>query len=268
MTCRAYRPGAAAFGGCILTKRMFLAFFTAAALCALMGGCETAAGPSGTGPAARPAPEGILEAQLSAPAEGALIATVSTSMGDFSLVLFPEQAPMAVENFVGLAQRGYYNGLPFHRVIEGFLIQTGDAGGTGSGGDTIWNGNAYPNEISDGLHHYAGAVAMAHAQGAAAGNRSQFYIVQSASDSVDGALAKTLQEAGVREDVVAAYRAVGGAPYLDNLNTVFGQVYEGMEVVDAIAAVECGENDQPLEPVVVNSITVGTYTAAAAAPTE
>ena len=244
-----------------MTKRTLWIFFAAAALCVLMGGCETAK-PSGTNPGERPKPEGISEAQLAAPAEGALIATVSTTKGDFSLVLFPEQAPMAVENFVGLAQQGYYNGLPFHRVIEGFLIQTGDAEGTGSSGDTIWSGNAYPNEISDRLHHYAGAVAMAHAQGDAAGNRSQFYIVQSAPDSVDSALAKKLEEAGVREEVVAAYRAVGGAPYLDNLNTVFGQVYAGMEVVDAIASVECGENDCPLEPVLVNSITIGAYTAA------
>ena len=87
---------------------------------------------------------------------------------------------MAVENFVGLAQQGYYNGLSFHRVIEGFLVQTGDATGTGAGGSTIWNGNSYPNEISDRLHHYAGAVAMAHAPDGASGNLSQFYIVQSA----------------------------------------------------------------------------------------
>ena len=246
-----------------MTRRIASILF-AAALCAALGGCETAK-PSGQDPAARPVPEGLSEAQLSAPAEGALIATVSTTKGEFSLVLFPDQAPMAVENFVGLAQRGYYNGLPFHRVIEGFLIQTGDAEGTGSGGDTIWNGNAYPNEISDRLHHYAGAVAMAHAQGDDAGNRSQFYIVQSAPDSVDGALAKTLEEAGVREQVVEAYRAVGGAPYLDNLNTVFGQIYAGMEVVDAIAAVECDENDRPLEAVFVNTVTVGTYSAAAPA---
>lgn len=246
-----------------MTKHIVSMLFAAAALCALMGGCEPA-GPSGKDSAGRTVPEGISEAQLSAPAEGALIATVSTTKGDFSLVLFPDEAPMAVENFVGLAQQGYYNGLPFHRVIEGFLIQTGDGEGTGSGGDTIWSGNAYPNEISDGLHHYAGAVAMAHAQGDPVGNRSQFYIVQSAPDSVDSALAKTLEEAGVREQVVAAYRAVGGAPYLDNLNTVFGQVYAGMEVVDAIAAVECGEDDRPLEAVVVNTVTIGAYTAAAA----
>jgi len=169
---------------------------------------------------------------------------------------------MAVENFVGLAQQGYYNGLSFHRVIEGFLVQTGDATGTGAGGSTIWNGNSYPNEISDRLHHYAGAVAMAHAPDGASGNLSQFYIVQSAQDSVDKTLAKTLTEAGVREAVVTAYQAVGGAPYLDNLNTVFGQVYDGMDVVDAIAAVECGEDDRPLEDVIVNSVTIGTYSAA------
>jgi len=147
-------------------------------------------------------------------------------------------------------------------VIEGFVVQTGDATGTGAGGSTIWNGNSYPNEISDRLHHYAGAVAMAHAPDGASGNLSQFYIVQSAQDSVDKTLAKTLTEAGVREAVVTAYQAVGGAPYLDNLNTVFGQVYDGMDVVDAIAAVECGEDDRPLEDVIVNSVTIGTYSAA------
>lgn len=245
-----------------MTKQIGSILFAAAALCALLGGCAQEGGPSGTGPAARPKPEELAEAQLAEPAEGAPIAILSTSMGDVSIVLFPEAAPMAVENFVALAQQGYYNGLPFHRVIEGFLIQTGDAGTTENGGDTIWNGNAYPNEISDRLHHYAGAVAMAHAPGDAVGNRSQFYIVQSAPDSVDAALAQTLAEAGVREGVVQAYRAVGGAPYLDNLNTVFGQVYAGMEVVDAIAAVDCGEDDRPLEDVLVNSVTIGTYTAA------
>ena len=146
--------------------------------------------------------------------------------------------------------------------VGGVASATGDATGTGAGGSTIWNGNSYPNEISDRLHHYAGAVAMAHAPDGASGNLSQFYIVQSAQDSVDKTLAKTLTEAGVREAVVTAYQAVGGAPYLDNLNTVFGQVYDGMDVVDAIAAVECGEDDRPLEDVIVNSVTIGTYSAA------
>lgn len=245
-------------GETVLTKRMFRTFCTVAALCVLLGSCG---GTGGTAAGGRVRPEST-ELQFVTPAEGDPIATLSTTLGDISIVLYPDIAPMAVENFVGLAQQGYYNGLSFHRVIEGFLIQTGDATGTGSGGTTIWNGNSYPNEISDKLHHYAGAVAMAHAPDDASGNLSQFYIVQSAQDSVDNALAQTLTDAGVRQAVIDTYRAAGGAPYLDNLNTVFGQVYDGMDVVDAIAAVECGEDDRPLEDVIVNSVTIGTYSTA------
>ena len=205
-----------------MTKRIFITFCAAAACCVLLGACESGSLAAAAGKRTRPADLG--ELQFITPAEGDPIATLSTTLGDISFVLYPDIAPMAVENFVGLAQQGYYNGLSFHRVIEGFLVQTGDATGTGAGGSTIWNGNSYPNEISDRLHHYAGAVAMAHAPDGASGNLSQFYIVQSAQDSVDKTLAKTLTEAGVREAVVTAYQAVGGAPYLDNLNTVFGQV--------------------------------------------
>lgn len=229
----------------------------AAMLCALLGACGgEEANASGSG--ARPAPEGLAEQQLCAPEPGAPIATLSTTMGDVSFVLYPEYAPMAVENFVGLARQGYYDGLPFHRVIEGFLIQTG----AGAQGDSdIWNGNAFPNEISDRLHHYAGAVAMACAAEDAAGNLSQFYIVQSPPDSVDAAAAKALTQAGLRDSVVAAYRAVGGVPYLDNLDTVFGQVYEGMDVVDAIAAAECGDDNRPSEDILVLRVTIGSYAA-------
>lgn len=246
--------------------RILPGMFAVVLLCALLGGCKEAgeAAPLAGAPGARAVPDGLAEAQLAAPAEGAPIATLSTTMGDISFVLYPDAAPMAVENFVGLAQRGYYDGLPFHRVVEGFLIQTGDGSGTGEGGDTIWNGNAYPNEISDRLHHYAGAVAMARPSGTGAANRSQFYIVQSAPDSVDAAAAKALEEAGVRAAVAEAYRAVGGVPYLDNLDTVFGQVYAGMDVVDAIAAVPCGGGSRPDEDVLVNSVTIGTYSAAPA----
>ena len=205
-----------------MTKRIFITFCAAAACCVLLGACESGSLAAAAGKRTRPADLG--ELQFITPAEGDPIATLSTTLGDISFVLYPDIAPMAVENFVGLAQ--------------------------------------HPNEISDRLHHYAGAVAMAHAPDGASGNLSQFYIVQSAQDSVDKTLAKTLTEAGVREAVVTAYQAVGGAPYLDNLNTVFGQVYDGMDVVDAIAAVECGEDDRPLEDVIVNSVTIGTYSAA------
>ena len=191
------------------------------------------------------------EAQLQPPAEGAMIATLTTSLGDISFVLYPDAAPMAVENFTGLAAQGYYNGLPFHRVVADYLIQTGDATGTGTGGSTIWGGTPYPVELSDSLHHFTGAVAMACVQDE--GNRSQFYIVAVPQDSVTKKAAQALTEAGVRQSVADGYTAVGGAPELDNLDTVFGQVYAGMDVVDAIAASK--------EAVTVESVTVGTYAA-------
>ena len=241
-----------------MIRRLCPALCAALFLCAVLAACgekETFAGSK------RPKVESS-ELQFTTPAEGDPIAVLSTTMGDISIVLYPALAPMAVENFTALAQSGYYNGVPFSRVIEDFMVQTGAAAGTD--GTSIWNGSAYRNEITDKLHHYAGAVAMAHAAGSTNGNLSQFYIVQSAEDSVDGTLSKTLGEAGVRESVVNTYKRAGGAPYLDNLNTVFGQVYAGMDVVDAIGAAACDENDRPLEEILVNSVTLGTYSAAAA----
>jgi peptidyl-prolyl cis-trans isomerase B (cyclophilin B) len=202
------------------------------------------------------------EVQFTHPTEGDTVALISTSMGDISIVLYPEYAPMAVENFIGLAQQGYYNGVSFHRVVADFAVQTGDATGTGTGGTSIWNGHSYPTELSDALHHYSGAVALACAQDGSVGNLSQFYIVQTPEDSIDKTAAKALTDAGVRQGVADAYRSAGGAPYLDGQDTVFGQVYSGMDVVDAIGAVECDENGRPLEDVTILSVTVSTYTAA------
>ena len=118
-----------------MTKRIFITFCAAAACCVLLGACESGSLAAAAGKRTRPADLG--ELQFITPAEGDPIATLSTTLGDISFVLYPDIAPMAVENFVGLAQQGYYNGLSFHRVIEGFLVQTGDATGTGAGGSTI-----------------------------------------------------------------------------------------------------------------------------------
>ncbi|WP_367925419.1 peptidylprolyl isomerase [uncultured Ruthenibacterium sp.] len=199
------------------------------------------------------------ETQFAEPSSDAQVAILSTSMGDISIVLFPEYAPMAVENFVGLAQQGYYNGNLFHRVVADFIIQTGDATQTGSGGASIWNNNSYPNELSDQLHHYSGAVALARAADGSVGNLSQFYIVQTPEDSINKNTADELLQAGVRQEVVDTYKSAGGAPYLDGQDTVFGQVYDGMDVVDAIAQAECDENGRPLENITLNSVTITTY---------
>lgn len=236
-------------------------FSVAAALCFFLTGCVP--GASSAKKPERTANAKSQELQFQGPQEGDTIAVFHTDKGDVRAVLYPKQAPMAVENFIGLAQQGYYNGVSFHRIIENFIVQTGDATGTGTGGSTIWNNNPFPVEVSDALHHYSGALSMAHVSGNAVSNTSQFYFVQTPKNSVDKAAAQTLLDSGLRQEVVDAYRAVGGAPYLDNLYTVFGQVYEGMSVVDEIAAVPCTEDGQPQETVLLQSVEIITYSAAA-----
>ena len=206
----------------------------------------------------RPAYESS-EAQFTAPAPGDTIAVFRTSAGEVRAVLYPELAPMAVDNFVGLARQGYYDGLDFHRVIYGFVVQGGDGTGTGLGGSTIWNDNPFPAEHTDRLHHYAGALCAPCSPDESPSTLSQFYFVQALPSSVSKSDSEALVEAGVRQEVADAYAAVGGAPYLDNTDTVFGQVYEGMDVVDAIACVETDENGKPLEPVLLEQVLIGTY---------
>lgn len=246
-------------GGDLLLKRIF-SLLCVAAVCLALVSCG---GKNGFAGSSR-SPVTSSENQLAQPSQDAPVAILSTSLGDISIVLFPEYAPMAVENFEGLAQQGYYNGNVFHRVVSDFVIQTGDATQTGTGGASIWNNNSYPNELSDQLHHYSGAVALARAADGSVGNLSQFYIVQTPENSVDKTAADELLAAGVRQEVVDAYQSAGGAPYLDGQDTVFGQVYAGMDVVDAIGQVECDENGRPLEDITVNSITITTYGAAQA----
>lgn len=235
-------------------KKLTCAVLAAIVVCTVL----TACGNSADKPRAQ---VNSTEVQFIAPQEGDLVATITTTMGDISLILYPQYAPMAVENFTQLAQNGYYNSNLVHRVLPGFAIQTGDAGGTGLGGSSIWGNNTYPDEYAAPLRHYAGAVALVHAQDGSLGNLSQFYIVQSAEDSISKTDAKTLKEAGLPQTVVDTYKAAGGAPYLDGQDTVFGQVYSGMDIVDAIAKVECDENARPVVPIVVQSITIHTYTA-------
>ena len=193
--------------------------------------------------------------QLEPPKAGDTIATVSTSEGDILVKLFPEQAPLAVENFVEHANNEYFNDFIFHRIIEGFMIQTGDPTGTGMGGESIWN-EEFDNEYSADLNNISGALAMANSGPDT--NGSQFYIVAGAADSVDEATAEMLLDAGAKPEVVEAYKAVGGSPSLDGGYTVFGQVYSGLEIVYKISQVETDSGDKPLEDVVLKGITIST----------
>ncbi len=193
--------------------------------------------------------------QLEKPQAGDTVAVMKTSMGDISIRLFPEVAPLAVENFITHAKNGYYDGLTFHRVIQDFMIQGGDPTGTGCGGESIWN-KSFQDEFDLYARNYRGALSMANAGPGT--NGSQFFIVQ-ASEVPANMIAQMQQmtkEDGYPEEVTENYKSLGGTPWLDFKHTVFGQVFDGMDIVDAIAGVEVGAGDKPVEDVVINGITV------------
>ena len=226
-----------------------------------VAGCSAPFGAGGGGkPSAqkidRPAVESA-EQQFTHPAAGDTVAVFDTSAGAFKAVLFPNEAPQAYDNFIGLVQAGYYNGLTVSRVESGFVVEAGQ--GTDGKGTTIWNGSRYPVETTDRLHHYSGALCMGvDASGECA---SVFYVVQTlpGSQSVTQELVDGMNNAGYRAEVVSAYQTAGGAPYLDYTDTVLGQVYEGMEVVDAIGQTAVDENQKPSEDITINSVTIETY---------
>jgi peptidyl-prolyl cis-trans isomerase B (cyclophilin B) len=161
-----------------------------------------------------------------------------------------------VENFVTHAKNGYYDGVTFHRVMNNFMIQGGDPEGTGRGGESIW-GNAFEDEFTPELHNLRGALSMANSGSNT--NGSQFFIVQ--AKTVDASLISQMKQMSdsYPADCVKNYEEMGGTPWLDYAHTVFGQVYEGMDVVDAIAAVETDSNDKPTSPVTIQSIDVSIY---------
>ena len=221
----------------------------------------------------------VLQAQL--PKEGEEIAVITTSEGVVKMMFYPEEAPKAVENFKTLAKDGYYDGLLFHRVIEDFMIQTGDPEGTGRGGESCW-GEDFEDEISEKLHYFRGAVAMANSGPNT--NGSQFFIVQQKSviedalKQIEDARDNSEEELSIPiggeyfpltqvfpEAVMEYYREQGGSVHLEyifgNPYTVFGQVFEGLEVVDAIAAAERDASDKPLEPITIEGITFEPYAA-------
>ncbi len=183
-------------------------------------------------------------------AENERLVEMHTNKGIIKIKLFPEQAPKTVENFITHSEKGYYNGLIFHRVIKDFMIQGGDPTGTGMGGESIY-GETFGDEFSKQLFNLRGALSMANAGPNT--NGSQFFIVQ--SNSLDDSMKTQLSQAGYAKEVVDAY-AKGGTPWLDGRHTVFGQVIEGMDVVDAIANSKVDKNDKPVEDVIIEKVVV------------
>ena len=191
--------------------------------------------------------------QLKPLENGDTYAVMKTNIGDIKIKLFPNEAPKTVENFTTHAKNGYYNGLIFHRVIKDFMIQGGDPMGTGIGGESIW-GRKFEDEFNPNLHNLRGALSMANAGPNT--NGSQFFIVQ-ASSVPDGMVdqMKDMPNA-FPESTIEAYEKFGGTPWLDFRHTVFGQVIDGMDVVDAIANVKVGGSDKPIEDVIIETIEI------------
>lgn len=142
------------------------------------------------------------------------IVVLETTQGSIEIKLMPEAAPKACENFTKLVEKGYYNGLIFHRVIKGFMIQGGDPTGTGAGGESVW-GKPFEDEVSsDVKFDKAGILAMANAGPGT--NGSQFFITTAAT------------------------------PWLNMRHTIFGEVISGYDVVQKIENTQTSGSDKPL----------------------
>lgn len=230
---------------------------------------------------------------------GDLIAEIDIeSYGTIYAKLFPDAAPVGVENFQKLADEGYYDGLTIHRVVADFMFQGGSLNGDGTGGDALVNGGSFGIETNENVRHFYGALCYANAMGS---NTTQFYIVNNSTSQdlssydketfeyyaeyydalaesyadVDDANAyysfqadyyRTMAEwiTGASDEVVRKYADVGGTPTLDGNYTVFGQVYDGFDVIESISAVEVMDNgnsevSKPIQEITISSVKVYEY---------
>jgi peptidyl-prolyl cis-trans isomerase B (cyclophilin B) len=183
---------------------------------------------------------------------------IETSYGSMNLVLYNE-TPMHSENFVDLVKKGLYDGVLFHRVINNFMIQAGDLstrsdlkGQAAGSGDITYT---IPAEFHPALYHKKGALAAAR-QGdnvnpERASSGSQFYIVQGTKFTKAQLDQMEQQQMHIRftPEQRRIYTEVGGTPHLDYSYTVFGQVVDGLDVIEKIAAVPTDQNDRPLEDI-------------------
>lgn len=237
-----------------------------------------------------------------APKSGDLIATFEIEdHGTIKAVLFPEVAPVGVENFRKLCDSGYYKGLKIHRVMKNFMLQGGSANGNGTGGEAMVNGGKFSIETAQNARHFYGALSYANA--GAENNTTQFFIINNktsqdisafdekiAQREIDNAIDYLNENAGkasqdeidrflsdvqydqntldflkyASDDVKARYKEKGGYPYLDGNYTVFGQVYEGFDVLDELSAAEVeyngsGEKSKPVKDIIIKNVTVSTF---------
>ncbi len=232
------------------------------------------------------------------PQAGDLIAEFEIEgFGTIKAKLFPEIAPTGVENFKKLAEEGFYDGLTIHRVMKGFMLQGGSLNGDGTGGEAA-DGGTFGVEASEDMRHFYGALCYANSMG---NNTCQFYIVNNNEpqdladmdiDTIQANADMAAQYAGMFEEgtlehsyysnmaeyygnlaemtenasaeVIAKYKEVGGTPSLDGGYTVFGQVFEGFDVIDSISMSPVktnanGELSEPTSVITIKSVKVTEY---------
>lgn len=162
-------------------------------------------------------------AQDGKPGEGETLITIKTNHGEMEFKLFAQHTPKTVENFLGLSKEGKYNDTVFHRIIKDFMVQWGDyENANGTWGKSIW-GSEFEDEFHEDLSHIKWALSMANAGPGT--NGSQFFIVHS-----------------------------DATPWLDWAHSVFGQMTDGWDVLEAMADVDVNHMDAPHEPVVIHEI--------------
>lgn len=230
------------------------------------------------------------------PKEGDLIATFEIEdYGTIKAVLFPEAAPVGVENFQKLCEAEYFKDLKIHRVMADFMFQGGSLNGNGTGGEALVDGGSFGIETAEKARHFYGALCYANAAGQ---NTTQFYIVNSKTSldrqieiykenislcdeqikaysgnanaieyfrSLKDSFNDTVKKFnGFADDVKARYNEKGGTPSLDGDYTVFGQVYEGFDVIDSISSAEVEDNganeeSKPVKDIIIKNVYVSKY---------
>ena len=187
---------------------------------------ETAAAPAATDTTPTAAPASAAQ-ETSMSAYENKVAEIQTTAGDIHIRFFPEVAPNHVKNFIDLAQSGFYEGIKFHRVIPGFMIQVGDPN-TISGNPATWGSGGSPNKLKaefNNISHKRGIISAARTQDPNSAS-SQFFIV------------------------------VADSPFLDRQYTVYGEVIKGMDVADKIVSAPRDANDRPNNPTSITKVTI------------
>jgi peptidyl-prolyl cis-trans isomerase B (cyclophilin B) len=191
--------------------------------------------------------------QLRPPEKGEEVVVMTTEKGTIKIRLFPDAAPKAVENFKVLAKEGRYDGKVFYRIKKDYFIHSEE----GIDGESIWGGE-FEDEFNKDYRHFYGALSMANSGPNT--NTSGFFIVQRSDmeDDIIELMEEIGDEGGFSDGVIKGYKKLGGGYDWDDKHTVFGQVFQGMDVVDAIANADT-VGGEPINEVVIEKVEVIIY---------